>query len=33
MNFKDLIGEILWIIIFLGIALGVILGERFRRRK
>ena len=28
---ENLIGEILWIIIFLGIAFGVILGEKARK--
>ena len=33
MNFSDIIGEILWIVIFLGIAFGIILGEKFRRKR
>ena len=30
---KDLIGELLWIVIFLGIVIGVFLGEKFKGRK
>jgi len=30
---KNLIGELLWIVIFLGIVAGVILGEKFKGRK
>jgi len=30
---KDLIGELLWIVIFLGIVIGVVLGEKFKGRK
>ena len=30
---ENLVGELLWIIIFLGIVFGVILGEKFRRGK
>ena len=30
---ENLIGELLWIILFLGIAFGVILGEKFKGKK
>ena len=30
---KDLMGELLWIVIFLGIVIGVILAEKFKGRK
>ena len=30
---KDLIGELLWIVIFLGIVIGVVLGEKYKGRK
>ncbi len=30
---EDLVGEILWIVIFLGIVAGVFLGEKYRRKK
>ena len=33
MESGELIGEILWIIIFLGIAFGVILGEKYKGKK
>jgi len=30
---KDFVGELLWIVIFLGIVLGVVLAEKFKGRK
>ncbi len=30
---KDLIGELLWIVIFLGIVAGVFLAEKYKGRK
>jgi len=31
MELKDLIGEILWIVIFLGIVAGVFLAQRIKK--
>jgi len=30
---ESLIGELLWIVVFLGIVAGVYLGEKYRRKK
>ena len=31
MDWKDLIGEFLWIVIFLGIVTGVLLAQRIKK--
>jgi len=31
MDLKDLIGEVLWIVIFLGIVAGVLLAQRIKK--
>jgi len=31
MDLKDLIGEVLWIVIFLGIVAGVFLAQRIKK--
>ncbi len=33
MEFKDLVGEIFLILVFLGVALGVIIADKIRKRK
>lgn len=32
-SFKDIVGEVFLILIFLGIALGVIIVDKIRKRK
>jgi len=31
MELKDLVGEVLWIVIFLGIVVGVLLAQRIKK--
>jgi hypothetical protein len=33
MDFNDLIGEIFLVLLFLGIAIGVIIADKIRRKK
>jgi len=33
MDLKDLIGEVLWILIFIGVALGVIIAQKIKGKK
>jgi len=33
MDLKDLIGEALWILIFAGVALGVIIAQKIKGKK
>jgi len=32
-GFKDIIGEFLWILIFIGLALGVIIAQKIKGKK
>jgi hypothetical protein len=33
MNFNDLVGEIFLILLFLGMAIGIIIADKIRRKK
>jgi len=33
MEFKDLVGEIFLILVFLGVALGVIIADKIKKKK